>query len=87
MEIKDRIKQTREQLFKMQEEISKVKSGMALMMTNDAPKLAIKKCIDMLNYLEGNVIEFDIPYDNLGENEEEDRESDDIDDSEEFEDE
>lgn len=72
MEIQDRIKQTREQLFKMQNEIVKVKSGMALMMTNDAPKLAIKKCIEMLNYLEGNVQEFDIPYDNLGEDDEDD---------------
>ncbi len=69
MEIEERIKKTRELLFKIQTELSKAKSGMALMMTNDRPKLAIEKCIEMLNYLEGNTQTFDIPFDDFKESE------------------
>ena len=69
IEIKERIQKTRELLFKMQTELIKANSGMALMMTNDCAKLAIEKCIEMLNYLEGNTQEFNIPFDNFKESE------------------
>jgi len=63
MKFKKKIEKTRDDLFKMEEQIRKINGYVICTSSNEAPKLAIKKCIELCNYLLGNIKEFNIPFD------------------------
>jgi len=76
-DLQQKMEETKKTLFEMLKSIREMKGAMVLTSSLEGPKLAIEKCVEMLNYLQGNVQEFSIPFEGVDESADDDEDDED----------